>query len=334
MARAAAGCGRLHRHFVLAPGARQGVGCGVEERGFGWRKERAAPRTMVFGGNALEAPAELIGGGQPLGKPAKGAQDVTGPSEDAVDPQELLVENSRMRRQVGIATEKERRAQEENSELRRQVLLLQQQNAELVASHRRLEAEFIKAGEMAAREANVEGDPGMRDLKAGQEGYLDAKVAVLSERLAAIAKRSNWLLVQAEQARDQAADATRRQVDAERIVVEVMQCKGPGATQEYLRSLAASGALTHYPPSQLPTGSDIWKEDKAFAEGLPKTIPQRAARCAALVTSALANGQSIRSTVGRTVVMPQSSVAPTARPGNVWATLMNGGAAGARLEFA
>jgi hypothetical protein len=53
-----------------------------------------------------------------------------------------------------------------------------------------------------------------------------------------------------------------------------------------------------------------------------------------MVTCALANGQTMRSTVGRTVVSQQSSVAPTARPGNVWATLMNGGAAGAKFEFA
>jgi len=277
---------------------------------------------------ALMAPAERIGGRQPV----KGARDMTG--EDSLDPQELLVETSRLRRQVAIATEKERMAQEENGDLRRQVLLLQQQNAALVASQRRFEAELTEAGELAAREANVEGDAGMRGLKVGQEGYLDAKVAVLSERLAAIAKRSTWLLAQAKQAHDQAADATRRQVHAERIVAEVMQCKGPGATQEYLRSLAVSGALTHYPSSKLPTGSEIWKEDNAFAEGLPKTIPSRAARCAAMVTCALANGQTMRSTVGRTVVSQQSSVAPTARPGNVWATLMNGGAAGAKFEFA
>ena len=118
---------------------------------------------MVFS-EALTVPAERIGG-----QPVKGAKDMAG--EDSLDPQELLVETSRLRRQVAVATEKERRAQEENSDLRRQVLLLQQQNAALVASQRRFEAELTEAGELAAREANVEGDAGMRGLKVGQEGY-------------------------------------------------------------------------------------------------------------------------------------------------------------------
>ena len=55
------------------------------------------------------------------------------------------------------ATEKERKAQEENNNLRLQLNLLQQQNAELVASRRRLEAErvSVKTGELAVREAKV-----------------------------------------------------------------------------------------------------------------------------------------------------------------------------------
>jgi len=38
--------------------------------------------------------------------------------------------------------------------------------------------------------------------------------------------------------------------------------------------------------------------------------------------------------VGHTVVSSNANMAPTARPGNVWATLMNGGAAGAKVDFA
>lgn len=287
---------------------------------------------MVFGGHSAVAPPP--GDNNTGGKISKNGLDMN--PEDTLDTQDLLVENSRLRRQLATATEKERRTQEEKDDLCRQVMLLQQQNADLMASHKRFEAEFEQAGTWAEKEANIEGDAGLHNLQPGQDGYLDAKVEVLSERLSGVSKRSHWLQVQLEQARDQAADARRRQVDAERIVAEVMQCKGPGATKEYLRALAASGAFAHMQqlPSKLPTGSDIWKDEKAFAEGLPKTIPSRAARCAALVTTALANGQSIRSTVGRTVVSTSSNIAPTARPGNVWATLMNGGAAGAKLEFA
>ena len=223
---------------------------------------------------------------------------------------------------------------EENDDLRRQILLLQQQNEGLMASHRRFEEEFEQAGNMALKSADVEGDEALRGLTEGQDGFLEAKVAVLTERIQAVAKRSCWLQVQVESARDQAADARRRQVDAERAALELMK-NGPGGGAEYLKALHAAGAMKGYQPSQLPTGTDIWKEEKAFAEGLPKTIPAKAARCAALVTKALANGQSARSTVGRTVASTTGpNVAPTARPGNVWATLMNGGAAGSRVDFA
>jgi len=242
--------------------------------------------------------------------------------------QDLLVENSSLRRQLATATEKERRATEVNDDLRRQILLLQQQNEVLMASHRRFEEEFEQAGKMAVESADIEGDDALCGLTEGRNGFLEAKVAVLTERIQAMAKRSCWLQAQVESARDQAADARRRQVDAERAALELMQ-KGPGSGTEYLK------AMKGYQPSQLPTGTDIWKEEKAFAEGLPKTIPAKAARCAALVTKALANGQSARSTVGRTVASTTGpNMAPTARPGNVWATLMNGGAAGSRVDFA
>ena len=94
---------------------------------------RSGPaRAMVFGASALGAPA--------------------------VDPHDLLVETSRVNEaKVAIATEKERKAQEENNNLRLQLNLLQQQNAELVASRRRLEAErdSVKTGELAVRKAKV-----------------------------------------------------------------------------------------------------------------------------------------------------------------------------------
>lgn len=272
---------------------------------------------------------------QTINVTTKSAHDLIGAGdEESLDAQDLLVENSRMRRQLATATEKERKTQEENDDLKRQVAWLQQQQEQLMTSHRRWEAEFEHAGRLASKEADVEGDEGMRSLQAGQEGYFERKAMVLASRITAIAKRSNWLQVQLESARDQAADARRRQVDAERVVTEIMQAKNPVASAEYVRSLAASGTLAGYQPPQLPTGSDIFSDDKAWAEGLPKTIPSRAARCAAMVTTALAQGQTVRSTVGRTMVSTSSSVAPTARPGNVWATLMNGGAAGAKVDFA
>lgn len=280
---------------------------------------------MVFGGDVLEG---CIGSNSKVSKCVSGVAD----DGDSLDAQDLLVENCSLRRQVATWTEKARRTQEENDDFRRQIILLQQQQQQLMTSHRRFETEFEQAGKMAAKEAKVDGDKEMWGLKAGEEGYLDAKVSVLSKRLAEIAKRSCWLQVQVEQARDQAADASRRQVDAERIVLRMMKEKGPGASTEYLRTLAPDDAPTS--PVYLPVGSDIWKDEKAFAEGLPKTIPSRVGRCAALVTSALANGQSMRSTVGRTIVSNNSNMAPTARPGNVWATLLNGGAAGGKVEFA
>lgn len=80
-----------------------------------------------------------------------------------------------------MATEKERRAQEQNDDLKRQVLLLQQQNESLMTSHRRFEQEFEHAGNLALKEADIEeSDAGMQGLKEGQDGFLEAKVAVLS----------------------------------------------------------------------------------------------------------------------------------------------------------
>ena len=255
--------------------------------------------------------------------------------EEDVDPQDLLVENSLLRRQVASATERERMTQEENEDLKRQVRLLQQQSEQFKVLSQRFEAAEEQACKMALREADVEGDEGMRGLKPWMEGYLECKNTVLCARISAISKRSFWLQAQVEQARDQVADARRRQVDAERIVSQLLQGQGPEITTEYMKALSvlSTNAPTYQGP-QLATGSAIFGEEKAFAEGLPKTIPSRAARCAALVTTALAHGQNMRSTVGRTVVSTSSSVAPTARPGNVWATLMNGGAAGAKIDFA
>lgn len=87
----------------------------------------------------------------------------------------------------------------------------------------------------------------------------------------------------------------------------------------------------------LARGSAIFEEEGAFAEGLPKTIPARAARCAGLIASAITSSGSMRGSVGRTVATstgaPTGNVAPSARPGNVWATLMNGGAAGNKMDF-
>jgi hypothetical protein len=175
---------------------------------------------MVFGGDALMA--------QTINVTTKSAHDLIGAGdEESLDAQDLLVENSRMRRQLATATEKERKTQEENDDLKRQVAWLQQQQEQLMTSHRRWEAEFEHAGRLASKEADVEGDEGMRSLQAGQEGYFERKAMVLASRITAIAKRSNWLQVQLESARDQAADARRRQVDAERVVTEIMQANKP-----------------------------------------------------------------------------------------------------------
>ena len=107
---------------------------------FSW----AAARSLVAGHRSGPARA-MVFGASALGAPA-------------VDPHDLLVETSRVNEaKVAIATEKERKAQEENSNLRLQLNLLQQQNAELVASRRRLEAErdSVKTGELAVRKAKV-----------------------------------------------------------------------------------------------------------------------------------------------------------------------------------
>jgi len=215
---------------------------------------------MVFGG-VLAATAPLAGA-------ISGESNVTqswtwAANEDSLDTQDLLVENLRLRRQMATSKEKERKTQEENEHLRRQIVLLQQQQQMMVRSHSRFETELEKAGIMLAQEARVEGDEDLRGLKEGEEGFMDAKVAVLSKRLSAVAKRSCWLQVQVEQARDQAADANRRQVDAERIVSELMKENGPGVSIEYLRAIATEPCTSNV---HLPVGSDIWKDDKAFAE--------------------------------------------------------------------
>mmetsp|Transcript_25027 Transcript_25027/g.56486 ORF Transcript_25027/g.56486 Transcript_25027/m.56486 type:complete len:168 (+) Transcript_25027:475-978(+) len=167
----------------------------------------------------------------------------------------------------------------------------------------------------------------MRGLKEGEEGYQEARIKVLEKRVIAMAKNDCWMRAQVEQAKDQAADARRRQVDAERLVGELLRER----RGEEVQWSQVPQAGTVYRP---PQGSEIFAEEKAYAEGLPRTIPSRAARCAGLITTALSNA-SLRSTVGKTSAsMSSQSVAPTARPGNVWACLMNGGAAGSRVEFA
>ena len=66
-----------------------------------------------------------------------------------------------------------------------------------------LNQRFVAAEEqackMALREADVEGDEGMRGLKPGMEGYLECKNTVLCARISAISKRSFWLQAQVEQ---------------------------------------------------------------------------------------------------------------------------------------
>ena len=109
---------------------------------------------MVFGGHSAVAPPP--GDNNTGGKISKNGLDMN--PEDTLDTQDLLVENSRLRRQLATATEKERRTQEEKDDLCRQVMLLQQQNADLMASHKRFEAEFEQAGTWAEKEANIEGN--------------------------------------------------------------------------------------------------------------------------------------------------------------------------------
>lgn len=286
----------------------------------------------MFGGEKLLQKNTI----EAQGKLPKSAHEVSlSPAEDSLDSldaQDLLIEVSKLRRQVQVVTEKERRTQEENDDLKRQVLVLKQQQEEVLESHGRLESILQEAAKVAAKQADIDADVGMRGLQAGQEGYLEAKVQVLEGYLNKAIQRSHWLQAQTEQAKDMCADAKLRQVNAEAQLAELIE-GGGFAVDANGNRLSASMATRL--SSALPTGSDIWKDEKSYAEGLPKSIPSRAARCAALVTTALANGQSMRSTGGRTVATTAGpTVAPTARPGNVWATLMNGGAAGARVDFA
>ena len=291
----------------------------------------------------------VFGGGEGLkvdssGGAAKNAIEARPPAagvmaaEDSLDAQDLLVEISKLRRQLQVATEKERRTQEENEDLKRQAMHLQQQQKELLSANQDYEAVIQEGQKIAKKEVHdVEGALALNGVGPESEEYLEAKAALMAERLDRVSQRALWLQVQAEQAQDLARDANRRQVDAERAVRDLMQ-RNVDPSKIHVQGLGATGLAPGYlppSPSALATGSEIWKEDKAFVEGLPKSIPSRAARCASLVTSALANGQSMRSTVGRTVATSAGSgVAPTARPGNVWATLMNGGAAGASVNFA
>mmetsp|Transcript_52660 Transcript_52660/g.105490 ORF Transcript_52660/g.105490 Transcript_52660/m.105490 type:complete len:288 (-) Transcript_52660:132-995(-) len=270
--------------------------------------------------------------------------------EEVIDQQELLVEVSHLRAQLKNEKDKTVQAEEENAELKLKVAVLEGQNSQLVEALRRFEEEAREAEKFVHKQMNVKEEGEMEGLKEGDEGYFEAKCKVLEKRMTAIAKNDYWLravrsqppqvlwfssnravqslfvLQEVEQAKDQAADARRRQVDAERFLGELLRDRTDLYHQMSRPLPEPSGELT---------GSAIFQEEKAFVEGLPKTIPSRAQRAAGLIT-ALGNSATatLRGTVGRTVVTQanHSTVGPSARPGNVWATLMNGGAAG-KVDF-
>mmetsp|Transcript_55614 Transcript_55614/g.130298 ORF Transcript_55614/g.130298 Transcript_55614/m.130298 type:complete len:264 (-) Transcript_55614:522-1313(-) len=243
-----------------------------------------------------------------------------------IDQQELLVEVAKLRAQLKNEKDKVIQVEAENTELKFKVAFLEGQNTQMVEALRRFEEEARDAEKFVHTQINMQDVAEMEGIKEGDEGYLEAKCKVLEKRMTAIAKNDCWLRAEVEQAKDQVADARRRQVDAERFLGELLRDR----TDLYHQ--LPRGAPASDPQA---TGSAIFQEDKAFVEGLPKTIPSRAQRAAGLIT-ALSNSatSTLRGTVGRTVVTQanHSTVAPTARPGNVWATLMNGGAAG-KVDF-
>ena len=138
----------------------------------------------MFGGEKLLQKNTI----EAQGKLPKSAHEVSlSPAEDSLDSldaQDLLIEVSKLRRQVQVVTEKERRTQEENDDLKRQVLVLKQQQEEVLESHGRLESILQEAAKVAAKQADIDADVGMRGLQAGQEGYLEVHHTYLVLRAA------------------------------------------------------------------------------------------------------------------------------------------------------
>mmetsp|Transcript_49490 Transcript_49490/g.101025 ORF Transcript_49490/g.101025 Transcript_49490/m.101025 type:complete len:260 (-) Transcript_49490:165-944(-) len=241
---------------------------------------------------------------------------------DEIDQQELLVEVSHLRAQLKIEKDKVLATEEETTELKRKIAMLEGQNSQMVEALKRFEEEARESEKFVSSQISMKSEAEMQGIEEGDEGYYEAKCKVLEKRITAIAKNDCWLRAEVEQAKDQVADARRRQVDAERFLGELLRDRTDLYHQ--MPSMAAG--------SPSATGSAIFSEEKAFVEGLPKTIPSRAQRAAGLIT-ALSNSATLKGTVGRTAAhASQSSVPPSARPGNVWATLMNGGAAG-KVDF-
>uniref|UniRef100_A0A6U2I4R6 Uncharacterized protein n=1 Tax=Hemiselmis andersenii TaxID=464988 RepID=A0A6U2I4R6_HEMAN len=262
-------------------------------------------------------------------KESKGGPLFQEDPEECVDAQELLIQLSKLRAQMQAATMHSKRLEEENSALRKRTETLEVDNAQMLGRLAVLERMESDSGKQAAAHAKIEAhDPGLRGLAEGQDGYWEARSGLLEKRLIKLAKTEYWLRAELESAKDEAVEARKRQLNAERSIGDLLR------ERPELAQLAGNNQNN----SELAArGSAIFDEENAFAEGLPKTIPARAARCAGMVAAAIhGNKGGLRGSVGRTVAsstgVPNANSA-SARPGNVWATLMNGGAAGNKMDF-
>jgi len=250
--------------------------------------------------------------------------------EETVDAQELLIQLSKLRAQMQAAAMHSKRLEEENGALRTRTETLEVDNAQMLGRLAVLERMESDSGRQAAAHARVEAhDPGLRGLAEGQEGYWEARSNVLEKRLIKLAKTEYWLRAELESAKDEAVEARKRQLNAERSIGDLLRERPELAHLAEENGDGKAGLAAR--------GSAIFDEENAFAEGLPKTIPARAARCAGMIANAIhGNNGNLRGSVGRTVAsstgVPNANAA-SARPGNVWATLMNGGAAGNKMDF-
>jgi len=251
--------------------------------------------------------------------------------EESVDAQELLIQLSKLRAQMQAVTMQSKRLEEDNISLRERNEVLEMDNAQMVGRLAVLERKETESGKHSASHAKVEAhDPALGGLSEGQEGYWEARSNLLEKRLIKLAKTEYWLRAELESAKDEAVEARKRQLNAERCIGDLLR------ERPELKQLTGNN-VDH--ADLAARGSAIFDEENAFAEGLPKTIPARAARCAGMIATALHGGSSngsLRGSVGRTVAtstgVPSANSA-SARPGNVWATLMNGGAAGNKMDF-
>eukprot|EP00960_Hanusia_phi_P050822 760444-Hanusia_phi.AAC.9 len=178
--------------------------------------------------SSLHPPAPTL---PPSFPPSDSAVALAGQEEDneqegGLDVQELIVEVLQLKGQLRATKERNGRLEEENNNLRSQVATLEAQSQAYLSAHRKFEEEAKRAEHYALQATHIDEDEDMRGLKEGEEGYQEARIKVLEKRVIAMAKNDCWMRAQVEQAKDQAADARRRQGLPRTIPSRAARCAG------------------------------------------------------------------------------------------------------------